>query len=96
MLFLYGAITAPGRGSLTNSAFGVAMTTPFDAQATHMRLTARNQWIRPMLLVAIVYAVVGIVTADLARAAPSPQMRTVWRVAAWLLSLVAFGAQIAY
>jgi hypothetical protein len=56
----------------------------------------RNQWIRPMLLVAIVYAVVGIVTAALAGAAPSPQMRTVWRLAAWLLSLVAFASHIAY
>jgi hypothetical protein len=56
----------------------------------------RNQWIRPVLLVAIVYALVGVVTAALAGAAPSPQMRTVWRWAGWLLSLVVFVGHIAY
>jgi hypothetical protein len=56
----------------------------------------RNQWIRPMLLVGIVYAVVGIATAELAGAARSPQMVTLWRWSAWLLSLVAFAGHIAY
>ena len=56
----------------------------------------RNQWIRPALLVGIVYAVVGVVTADLAGAASSRQMGNVWRWSAWLLSLVAFAGHIAY
>ena len=56
----------------------------------------RNQWIRPMLLVAIVYAVVGIVTADLAGAAPSRSDGHRLALAAWLLSLVAFASHIAY
>ena len=46
-----------------------------------------------MLLVAAVYAVVGVVTAALAR---SPQVTTFWRLAAWLLSLIAFLSHIAY
>lgn len=48
-----------------------------------------------MLLAAIVYAVVGVGTAELARSPSSPQMRTVWRLAAWLLSLVVFIGHIA-
>ncbi len=59
-------------------------------------MTARNRWIRPALLVAIIYLVVGIGTAALAKSAASPQMVTVWRLAAWLLSLVAFVGQIAH
>jgi hypothetical protein len=61
-----------------------------------MHLTARSRWVPPMLLVAVIYAVVGIVTADLARSAPSPQMRTVWRLTAWLLSLIGFAGHIAH
>jgi hypothetical protein len=61
-----------------------------------MHPTARNQWLRPMLVAAIIYAVVGLVTAYLARSAPSPQMRNAWRLAAWLLSLVTFVGHIAY
>ena len=49
-----------------------------------------------MVVVAIVYAVVGIVTAALAGAAVSTQMRTGWRLAAWLLSLAAFIGHVAY
>ena len=49
-----------------------------------------------MLLVAIIYPVVGIVTAELARLAPSAQFRTAWRLAAWLLSLVVFVGHIFY
>jgi hypothetical protein len=61
-----------------------------------MHLPARHQWLRPMLLAAAMYAVVGIVTAYLARSAPSLQMRTTWRLTAWLLSLVTFLGHIAY
>lgn len=61
-----------------------------------MDLTPRNQWIRPVLLVAVIYAVVGIVTADLAGSTSSHQTVTMWRLAAWLLSLIAFMGHIAY
>ena len=53
----------------------------------------RNRWVPSMLFFAAVYAVVGVVTAALAR---SPQVTTFWRLAAWLLSLVAFLSHIAY
>ena len=49
-----------------------------------------------MLVVAIAYAVVGAATAALAGAAVSTQMRTAWRLAAWLLSLTAFIGHVAY
>jgi hypothetical protein len=61
-----------------------------------MHPTARNQWLRPMLLAAAIYAVVGIATASFARMAPSIQMRDAWRLAAWLLSLLTFVGHIAY
>lgn len=64
--------------------------------ATHMQLTARNRWIRPVLLVAVIYATVGIVTASLARSAPSPEARTLWRLVAWLLSVLAFAGHLVY
>lgn len=49
-----------------------------------------------MLAAAVVYAVVGIVTATFAGTATSPQLRTVWRLAAWILSLAAFSGHIAF
>jgi hypothetical protein len=49
-----------------------------------------------MFVVAIVYAVVGLVTAALAGAATSTQMRTAWRLAGWLLSLAAFISHVVY
>jgi hypothetical protein len=57
--------------------------------------TARRRWIRPMLIVAILYAVVGVATAALAKPA-SPEMRSIWRGTAWLLSLAAFAGHVAY
>lgn len=60
-----------------------------------MQSTARNRWIGVMILVALTYAVVGVATADFARS-PTSQIRTAWRLAAWLLSLVAFAGHIAY
>lgn len=56
----------------------------------------RTHWIRPALLAAAIYAVVGVVTADLAISAPSLRTRTFWRLAAWVISLVTFAGHIAY
>jgi hypothetical protein len=60
-----------------------------------MHSTTRNRWIVLMLLVAVTYAVVGIVTSNFA-SSPSPQTLRAWRGAAWLVSLIAFTGQIAY
>ena len=60
-----------------------------------MQSTTRNRWLGVMILVALTYAVVGVVTADFA-SSPSPQTNKSWRWAAWLLSLIAFASHIAY
>lgn len=61
-----------------------------------METAARNRWPRATLLAAASYAGVGITTAYLAGSASSVHLRTAWRLAAWLLSLVVFGAHLAY
>jgi hypothetical protein len=40
------------------------------------------------------YAIVGVATASFAGSAPAIQGRNAWRLAAWALSLVLFGAQL--
>ena len=60
-----------------------------------MRAGNRN-WIRAAILVGLVYVVAGIVFGALAGAAASSQLRTAWRVAAWLASAIAFAAHIRY
>jgi hypothetical protein len=55
---------------------------------THM--TGRNVWLRSVLPIAVVYVVVGIVTADLARSAQTIHLRNLSRLAAWALSLIVF------
>jgi len=54
---------------------------------------ARGTWLR-IVLWGLAYAVIGFVTAALARDAATGQVRLVWRWAAWLLSAVVFAAQI--
>src|SRR5436309_13427322 len=60
-----------------------------------MHVTARKRWILPTLLVAFAYLAIGVVTADFAAATATPQMLTVWRSAAWVLSLLAFVGHVA-
>ena len=50
-------------------------------------------WLR-VVLWGLAYAVIGLVTAALSRDAGSSQMKQLWRLAAWLLSAIAFAAQI--
>ncbi len=52
--------------------------------------------LRSLTLAAFAYAVVGVVTADFAIGAGSPTARSAWRMAAWVLSLVVFAAQLLY
>ena len=59
-------------------------------------MLSRRRPILPLLLAAIAYAIVGVVTAALAREAASAGMRTVWRLAAWLLSLAVFLGHLVY
>ena len=49
-----------------------------------------------VVLVAVVYAVVGLTFAAAANGAPSIRLREAWRLAAWIVCGVAFAAQIGY
>jgi hypothetical protein len=54
----------------------------------------RRLWIA--LWVGALYVSIGVSTATISGRATDAQARTAWRLAAWLLSLAAFAAQIAY
>lgn len=54
------------------------------------------RWPQMALLFAIVYSVVGIAFAALANPSASNTMRVTWRLAAWLLSAVAFAVHVGY
>jgi hypothetical protein len=56
----------------------------------------RQHPLRLLLGVALAYLVVGLSTAYLARSASSIALRTVWRLAAWAVSLVLFVGQLLY
>jgi hypothetical protein len=49
-----------------------------------------------VVFVGIVYMVAGLVSAAMAKSASSAQVRVAWRLAAWVLSAVAFAAHINY
>lgn len=51
---------------------------------------------RAVALVGVLYCVTGIVFGGLAGEAASHQVRGAWRLAAWLVSTIAFGAHIVY
>jgi hypothetical protein len=61
-----------------------------------MNTTGHFRWIRAVLIVGIVYLAAGIVFAALAGSAGSNQVRVAWRLAAWVISAVAFAAHIGY
>ncbi|MGA2384364.1 MAG: hypothetical protein ABSG61_13115 [Gemmatimonadales bacterium] len=48
-------------------------------------------WLR-VVLWGLAYSVIGVVTAALSRGAPSGEMKQIWRLAAWALSLGVFAA----
>ena len=56
---------------------------------------ADQRWLPMALLIAIVYPAVGIAFAELDHLSASAPVR-IWRLAAWLVSAVAFGSHLAY
>ena len=56
----------------------------------------RRHWFRAAALAALLYVVIGVGTAALSRSAPSVQLRSVWRLLAWVSSAVIFAAHIYY
>ncbi len=59
-----------------------------------MNSSGRSRSLRALLLVGATYLVVGITFAALPAA--SNQMRVTWRLAAWVISAIAFAAHIGY
>lgn len=55
-----------------------------------------NNWLVAVLVAVLSYTVFGFATAALAGAARSPQLRTFWRLAGWLLPLATFAIHIWY
>ena len=58
--------------------------------------SGRQRWLRTVILVGVLYLAVGIASSALAGAAASDQMRSFWRLSAFVLSAVVFAAHIAY
>src|SRR5438552_1442255 len=61
-----------------------------------MDASGHKRGLRVLILLGAVYLLAGITFGALAGGAASIQMRTAWRLAAWLTSAVAFGAHIWY
>jgi hypothetical protein len=61
-----------------------------------MDKVANQRWLSIAMFFAIVYPVVGITFAALANPSASHEMRATWRLAAWLVSAVAFAAHVGY
>jgi hypothetical protein len=54
------------------------------------------RWPQAVLLVGAVYLVAGMVAAQLSGSADSSQSRVAWRLAAWVISAIAFAWHIGY
>src|SRR6266404_9528999 len=61
-----------------------------------MNDSGRERWFSTMILVGVLYLAVGIASAALAGAASSTQMRTFWRLSAFVISAAVFAAHTAY
>jgi hypothetical protein len=61
-----------------------------------MNASGPLRWFRAVLFLGVVYLVVGILFAALAKSAASNQVRVAWRLAAWVISAAAFAAHIGY
>ena len=61
-----------------------------------MNEPVRQHPFRTIVLVALVYVAIGAVTIALSRMAPSIQLRTACRFAAWIMSAVVFAAHIVH
>lgn len=61
-----------------------------------MDASGHKEWLRTVLILGVLYVLAGVAFGAIAGSAGSNQMRTMWRVAAWLTSAVAFTAHIGY
>lgn len=58
--------------------------------------SGRPRWLGTAILAGVLYFAVGFVSSLLAAAAASNQMRSFWRLSAFVISAVVFAAHIAY
>jgi hypothetical protein len=56
----------------------------------------RQRWASTVIVIAVVYGVVGIVTGTLAGMAASSRAQFLWRLSAFVISAVVFAAHLAY
>src|SRR5947207_2221432 len=59
-----------------------------------MNESSREHWLRTVIVVALVYVVVGVASSAFAGRTTSHQTVVAWRLAAWIISAIAFGAHI--
>jgi len=55
---------------------------------------ARRHWFWTEIIFGLFYVAIGIIASALAGAAGSPQLRVVWRFAAYVMSAIALGVNI--
>ena len=58
--------------------------------------SGRQRWFSKAILVGVLYVAVGIASAALSGTAASNQVRSFWRLSAFVISAVVFAAHIAY
>src|SRR6266436_9921891 len=58
--------------------------------------SGRQRWFSKAILVGVLYLAIGIASAALAGTASSNQMRSFWRVSAFVISALVFAAHLAY
>ena len=61
-----------------------------------MNVSSNQRWLSTVIPVGVLYFAVGIASAALAGAASSTQMRTFWRLSAFVISAAVFAAHTAY
>ena len=61
-----------------------------------MNDSGRQRWLRAAILAGVLYLAASIASAALARAAASDQMRSFWRLSAFVVSAVILAAHVAY
>jgi hypothetical protein len=61
-----------------------------------MKTSGNQRWVRRVILFGVSYLVVGITFAVLANSADSNTMQVVWRITAWLGSVIVYAINIWY
>src|SRR2546429_667130 len=61
-----------------------------------MNTSDREHWFRTIIIVALIYVVVGVASSAFAGRTTSHQMVVAWRLAAWIISAIAFAAHVWY